>query len=408
MNDRNRAQLASANTPTATPSSSSTTTPTEAPKRGRARRSAGKALDLSRIARREAVPLTLRELCQLYMARHANERDMEMHLRRWLEDFGLAERSAWSITTEELVNGSTAMVDEMDYAQSTANRDLSSFGTLYIFAHEHKLCAADFVSPTLAIRRRDPDNVRHVEPARPGEWDMMRRAARVGADAHFTAFVWLIMDSGARRSEVTDRRWDEFDLDAAEGPHIVLMDTKTGKPRRIYFSQDTAALVRRLRPTERYRHELAFAGRGGMPRKFQEAWKRYAERIGRPGLRVHDLRHMVAAELLRAGKGMSQVAQLLGHSTLVLHTRYGHLDDAGVRDIQRERLGLDNVPVEMPAVREARQRHAERVAREPDDARAEAERLQLVAQEAMAAAMAAAQALASMRTAPTTRQAAKQ
>jgi integrase len=359
-------------------------------------------MDLGKIAKREAVPLTLRELCQLYTTKNANERDMEMHLRKWLDDFGLAERSAWSITTEELVNGYTAMTEDMGYAQATANRDLSGFGTLFIFAHDQKLCAADFVSPTLAIRRKTCD-IRYVEPAKPGEWDLMRRTARLCGDALFTAFVWLIMDSGARRSEITDRRWDEFHLDAAEGPHIVLLDTKTDKPRRIYFSQDTAALIRRLRPTERYRHELAFAGRGGVPRTFQQAWKRYAERIGRPGLHVHDLRHMVAAELLKAGKGMSQVASLLGHSTLVLHTRYGHLDDAGVRNMQAERLGLDVLPApEFPPVAEARRRQAERDASAPGEAAAEAQRLHLIAQEAMAAAMAAAQALASMRNGATT------
>lgn len=387
MNDLNHAHQGNAGAPATTMSTKTG---------GRKRRSAATPVDLSRIAKREALPLTVRELCQLYTAKHGNERDMEMHLRKWLDDFGLAERDVWGLTTEELTNGAEAMAG-MDYAQATINRDLSSFGTLYRFAQDQKLCAAEFISPTLAIRRK-ACAIRYVEPARPGEWEFMRRMARMGGEPLFTLFVWLVMDTGARRSEITDRRWDEFHLDAAEGPHIVLMDTKTEKPRRIYFSQDTAALVRRLRPTERYRHELAFAGRGGVPRVFQNAWKGYAERIGRPGLHVHDVRHMVAAELLKAGKGMSQVASLLGHSTLVLHTRYGHLDDAGVRGIQTERLGLDDKPAEFAPVAEARERHAERVKNAPTDAMAEAQRLQLVAQEAMAAAMAAAQALAGMRT----------
>ena len=129
-------------------------------------------------------------------------------------------------------------------------------------------------------------------------------------------------------------------------------------------------------------------------------WQRLRKLIGRgDGFTLRDLRHMVAADLLKAGKGISQVSQLLGNSSLILHTRYGHLDDSGLREIQAERLGLADAPPagEWSPVTEAKRRQAEREATAPNEALAEAQRLQLVAQEAMAAAMAAAQALAGMR-----------
>jgi integrase len=371
-------------------------------------------IDLGELAKRDALPLTLTELATLYMAGNPTERpDSVYNLRKWCNEFGLGDQAAWSITREQLEAGARAMVDTFGYAIGTANRNLSQIGMLYKWAIRERMTPEGFVSPTLGMTRQ-AEPMRVVEPARPGEWERLRLLARgFSRDQRFTLLVWLVMDTGARRSEIADRTWSDFDLDAPEGPNVVLeaLDVKTRKPRRLYFSHETAQLIRRLRPAEKYQHNLIFASRtGGAPNLYRKPWARLTEMIGRPGLHLHDLRHMVAAELLKAGKGMSQVAQLLGHSSLVLHRRYGHLDDAAVRDMQAERLGLDKpatpeLQAMLQAVDDAKARHANRELSATDEAMAEAQRLQLVAQEAMAAAMAAAQALANMRGVPTRPQA---
>jgi integrase len=384
--------------PGAAPSASPTTTSsTTAPKRTRR---LGVSADLRVIAPREGLPLTLRELIALRQAENPTAHaDSTMRMRKWLDDFQLGDLPAWGITREQIEAGSRIMVQQ-GYAISTANRDVGELGMLYRWAAKKEFTPDGFNSPTITIAR-DPEPMRVIEPARPGEWEQLRRLAKGFQDPKFTLFVWLLMDTGARRSEIGERTWADFDLDAEEGPNLVLKaeDTKTDKPRRLYFSHETAQLLRRLRPVERYRGCLVFVSpRGTGPNKYRKPWARLTELLGRPDLRVHDLRHMVAAELLKQRKGMSQVAQMLGHSSLVLHRRYGHLDDSAVRDMQADRLGLENErPLGWKEVDEAKVRHAERVANAPADAYAEAQRLQLVAQEAMAAAMAAAQALAGMR-----------
>ena len=60
--------------------------------------------------------------------------------------------------------------------------------------------------------------------------------------------------------------------------------------------------------------------------------------LRRPDLRVHDIRHWVAASLLRNGVGVGVASQILGHrdQTMLLR-RYGHLDNMSLLDAQQMR-----------------------------------------------------------------------
>ncbi len=108
--------------------------------------------------------------------------------------------------------------------------------------------------------------------------------------------------------------------------------TKTGKPRVLFFTPATANLARRLRPQDRT--QLVFSGRTGSPNKFRKAWRNLATAVGRPDLRVYDLRHVAAARLLRTGATLGIASQVLGHSSLILHRRYAHLETEPLRSAQ--------------------------------------------------------------------------
>lgn len=47
---------------------------------------------------------------------------------------------------------------------------------------------------------------------------------------------------------------------------------------------------------------------------------------GLPNVRVHDLRHAYDSHLVMNGTPIYSVAQLLGHSTIEMISRYSHLD----------------------------------------------------------------------------------
>ena len=80
-------------------------------------------------------------------------------------------------------------------------------------------------------------------------------------------------------------------------------------------------------------HELLFESRRrpGQPTDYRRQWYELTAAIGRPDLHMHDLRHHRAAELLKAGNTIAVAAQVLGHSSLILQRRYGHLETATLR-----------------------------------------------------------------------------
>ena len=49
--------------------------------------------------------------------------------------------------------------------------------------------------------------------------------------------------------------------------------------------------------------------------------------IGRPELRIHDLRHLAAINLVRAGLDLPSVQTVLGHTTLISTLRYAAYSD---------------------------------------------------------------------------------
>jgi integrase len=146
-------------------------------------------------------------------------------------------------------------------------------------------------------------------------------------------FVSLLIDTGARKSELLERRWSEVDLERGQ---IHCPTTKTGVPRVLHFRPETKSFIMRI-CKERRPERLVFPGRvPGEPISFRRAWSITVASIGRPDLHMHDIRHAAAANLLRAGVTLGVAAQVLGHDPAVLARRYGHLETSTLRKAQEQ------------------------------------------------------------------------
>lgn len=262
--------------------------------------------------------LTFGELSRAWLAVTRNGDDL-LRMRKWVDLFG--QRSAWSITTDELIGIAQGMRDH-GYAPGSVNRDIGAIGSMFKWVIGQRRAPAGFVSPTLNVRRF-PEQIRVVEVT-PDAVQRLRDIALTSKDRRFGLFVHLLIDTGCRKSEILQRTWSDFDL-VKRRIYLTAQDTKTGKGRALFFTEATAALIQRLAP-HRPPDALAFPGRvPQLPVNYRSSWETLTKAAGVAGLHMHDLRHNRARELLLKGTPLPIAAQILGHGAQVLERRYGHL-----------------------------------------------------------------------------------
>jgi integrase len=168
--------------------------------------------------------------------------------------------------------------------------------------------------------------------------------ATILADANrccegFEAFLRLTAHSGARRGEVCATRWSDLDLDRGVASLSRALSigrgapverrTKTDRTRRFSLGPQTVAVLHAHRKAmqarcERFGQTLdadAFVfsdapdcSRPWRPEKATAEFIRLRNKVGLPSVRLHDLRHYVATQLLAAGVDVVTVAGRLGHA----------------------------------------------------------------------------------------------
>jgi site-specific recombinase XerD len=282
---------------------------------------------LAAVADHQATEMTLAELILAWTAAHPD--GSTSRLSKWQDAF--ATTSAWDLTTEQLTACAHALI-QGGYAPGSVNRDLSSLGSAYRWAQRHRLNPRGFRSPTLGVERYE-EPIRRVELDSNQVQRLLNRSFAF-RDRRFAAFVHLLVDTGARKSELLERTWSQVDLQAGT---IICPTTKTDRPRILHFRPETGELMRRIwksTPSE----QLLFAAKApGMHLIYRTQWACLTKDVGLPDLHMHDLRHVAAASLLRAGVTLAVASQVLGHSSLVLQRRYGHLETGALRAAQEQR-----------------------------------------------------------------------
>jgi integrase len=148
----------------------------------------------------------------------------------------------------------------------------------------------------------------------------------------------LLLLTGARKGEVLNARWEEFNLQAG-----VWDKPPTGTKQQRHHQVPLSAPARQLLATRLAKRDPAcpwvFKGWRGRPREgIRHALESACKTAGITGLRVHDLRHSFASQLASGGASLPLIGSLLGHSVPQTTARYSHLFD----DPQRaavERVG---------------------------------------------------------------------
>jgi integrase len=114
--------------------------------------------------------------------------------------------------------------------------------------------------------------------------------------------------TGMRRGEILSLQPDQIHGDAV----ILTSRTKSGRPRYVPLPPQAIQIARSRLPWT-------------IPeRRLTSVWQRARKAAGMPGVRLHDLRHSFASWLAASGTPMTNIRDILGHSSLAVTSRYSH------------------------------------------------------------------------------------
>jgi len=128
------------------------------------------------------------------------------------------------------------------------------------------------------------------------------------------------LDTGMRAGEMFTLRWSDVYLRAG----IIILqstNTKTMRSRSVPISGRLSDELSKLR--EGLADDAPVFNRG---KWVQCAMRRLCREAGVEGFRLHDCRHTFATRLVQAGMPITEVARLLGHTTLAMTYRYTNAD----------------------------------------------------------------------------------
>ena len=160
-------------------------------------------------------------------------------------------------------------------------------------------------------------------------------------DRQAANIVRVLLLTGARRGEVLNAKWDQFDLEA--GVWIKPgATTKQKTEHRVPISAPVRQLLSEILAEETSKAKAAskelpvwvFPGRtkGGPREGIKRPWTEIIETAGlKSAVRVHDLRHTYASILASSGLSLPIIGQLLGHTQASTTHRYSHLFDDPLR-----------------------------------------------------------------------------
>lgn len=150
---------------------------------------------------------------------------------------------------------------------------------------------------------------------------------------HLTTHVFkLLLLTGARKGELLQATWDQFDLEKGiwtKPSHL----TKQKKKEHLPLSENALQVINQVKQFKKESSLYLFPGKiDGQPlQEIKTFWKKVIKEAGIENVRIHDLRHTHASHLVSSGLSLSIVGKLLGHTQAATTQRYAHLADEPLR-----------------------------------------------------------------------------
>ncbi len=162
-----------------------------------------------------------------------------------------------------------------------------------------------------------------------GERKALLRVCKASDDANIYCAVMLALATGARYSNIRFLTWADVDLDRWT---LLFKTTKNGEARYMPVVGPAQVILQAQFDCDPTGVGFVFKGRSDdAPVDLDRAWRKVRKAAELQDFRWHDLRHTTASYMTMNGASLAEVAEALGHRTLVMAKRYSHQTGEHVR-----------------------------------------------------------------------------
>jgi integrase len=156
--------------------------------------------------------------------------------------------------------------------------------------------------------------------------------------------VIILLDTGARHSEIANIEWNSISL---EDRTIRLWRPKVQNESVLFMTERVYRVLRRRHQEKESLY--VFANKAHGPRGYaSQSIRKAFKRAGLYDCTIHTLRHTHATRLIQNGMSVYEVKEILGHSDIKTTMRYAHLEQKDVSSRARDVINRINAQVEKP------------------------------------------------------------
>jgi integrase len=255
----------------------------------------------------ESLELTVKDaLIEYQQAKLSHDKRSHSHIKNAIS--GLGKHKADSVFSSQLVVYRNSRLKT--HSHQTVKHELSMVLRSLKWARD-ELGYADIKIPTVKMPSIPRGRERRISPQ---EEHHLLDALRLTSDVQ--TIVSLAIETGMRRSEITNMRWSDVKL---KNRTLHIPQTKTDTPRTIPLSSRAVSLLNAL-PVNISGVVFEIA-----PDSVSQAFKRACKRADIDNLRFHDCRHEAVTRFFELGLNVMEVAAISGHKDLRMLQRYTHL-----------------------------------------------------------------------------------
>jgi integrase len=150
--------------------------------------------------------------------------------------------------------------------------------------------------------------------------------------------VVLLLDTGARYSEIANIEWNRIDLASRS---INLWRSKVQNETILFMTDRVFDILSRRASANTGKY--VFSNSDGESRGYcTQAIRKAIKRAGIQNCRVHTLRHTHASRLIQNGMSVYEVKEILGHADIKTTLRYSHLESKQVSSKARDVMNRFN------------------------------------------------------------------